>query len=392
MASLSQEEKSSQEEMLSQESDNKSLNVVGHHEGKNHKASTSEDKKKTERLYFMMDNFLAQFIEKLNVEYKKYGPSHPYLPSNLFHTNGIKRFQRNRSVVSIKYTEKTYKNFIHIYSSKDNELFHLSLFYDSIEFRGLHLTSANNSSIKLYLSDADVLDYADKYKDDEDEAVKKLIKRYLETIKNYFEEEKYRRNDEPLIGDHKSFVNDVLGEEGSVPEVERNRIKNEIVVSVTKLIELIDKLKFTFSAYLPGAHSPGAHLPGAHSSGGSTKKVMYLVKIDKLKQKNKLLKKDKIKNKNKIEKNNKLIDELKAKSKKEKEKAKAKAKKEKAKAKAKAKKEKEKAKAKAKKEKAKAKAKKEKAKAKAKKEKVKAKAKTKKVTCKKSTCSKKNKK
>ena len=124
--------------------------------------------------------------------------------------------------------------------------------------------------------------------------------------------------------------------------------------------------------------------------GGSTKKVMYLVKIDKLKQKNKLLKKDKIKNKNKIEKNNKLIDELKAKAKKEK--AKAKAKKEKAKAKAKAKKEKEKAKAKAKIKKEKAKAKKEKEKAKAKKEKVKAKAKTKKVTCKKSTCSKKNKK
>ena len=102
--------------------------------------------------------------------------------------------------------------------------------------------------------------------------------------------------------------------------------------------------------------------------GGSTKTVMYLVKIDKLKQKNKLLKKDKIKNKNKIEKNNKLINELKAKAKKEKAKAKAKAKKEKAKAKAK-------------KEKQKAKAKKEKAKAKAKK-----------VTCKKSTCSKKNKK
>ena len=58
--------------------------------------------------------------------------------------------------------------------------------------------------------------------------------------------------------------------------------------------------------------------------------------------------------------------------------------------KAKAKKEKAKAKAKAKKEKAKAKAKKEKQKAKAKKEKAKAKAK--KVTCKKSTCSKKNKK
>ena len=109
---------------------------------------------------------------------------------------------------------------------------------------------------------------------------------------------------------------------------------------------------------------------GRYANGGSTKSVMYLVKIDKLKQKNKLLKKDKIKNKNKIEKNNKLIQELKAKAKKEKAKAKAKAKKEKAKTKVKAKKEK----------------------AKAKKEKAKAKAKAKKVTCKKSTCSKKNKK
>jgi len=87
--------------------------------------------------------------------------------------------------------------------------------------------------------------------------------------------------------------------------------------------------------------------------GGSTKSVLYLVKIEKLRELNKKLRKNKTKNKNKIEKNNKQIDELKIKIKKEKAMAKEKLKKEKAMAKEKLKKEKAKAKEKLKKQKAK---------------------------------------
>ena len=56
--------------------------------------------------------------------------------------------------------------------------------------------------------------------------------------------------------------------------------------------------------------------------GGSTKVLLYLTKIEKLRELNKKLRKNKTKNKNKIEKNNKEIDELKIKIKKEKEKIK----------------------------------------------------------------------
>ena len=66
-------------------------------------------------------------------------------------------------------------------------------------------------------------------------------------------------------------------------------------------------------------------------SGGSTKVVLYLIKIEKLRELNKKLRKNKTKYKNKIQKNNKQIDELKIKIKKEKAKAKEKLKKEKAK-------------------------------------------------------------
>lgn len=58
------------------------------------------------------------------------------------------------------------------------------------------------------------------------------------------------------------------------------------------------------------------------SVGGSTKVVIYLVKIEKIRELNKKLRKNKNKNKTKIEKNNKLIDELKIKLKKQKEKEK----------------------------------------------------------------------
>ena len=70
-------------------------------------------------------------------------------------------------------------------------------------------------------------------------------------------------------------------------------------------------------------------LVGKYKAKKNKNTTIYLVKIDKLKETNKILKKNKIKNKNKIEKNNKLILKLKEQNKKEKEKLKAKTKKEK---------------------------------------------------------------
>ena len=90
----------------------------------------------------------------------------------------------------------------------------------------------------------------------------------------------------------------------------------------------------------------------------------YLTKINNIKEKLKLLKKNKVKNKVKITKLSKLIDELKAKLKKQKEKDKAKLKKQKEKEKAKLKKQKEKEKAKLKKQKEKENVKRKKTKAK----------------------------
>jgi hypothetical protein len=90
----------------------------------------------------------------------------------------------------------------------------------------------------------------------------------------------------------------------------------------------------------------------------------YLTKINNIKEKLKLLKKNKVKNKVKITKLSKLIEELKAKLKKQKEKDKAKLKKQKEKEKAKLKKQKEKEKAKLKKQKEKDNVKRKKTKAK----------------------------
>lgn len=58
--------------------------------------------------------------------------------------------------------------------------------------------------------------------------------------------------------------------------------------------------------------------------GGSTKLIIYIFKIEKLRELNKKLRKNKTKNKSKIEINNKLINELKIKIKKEKQKEKQK--------------------------------------------------------------------
>lgn len=169
-----------------------------------------------------------------------------------------------------------------------------------------------------------------------------LLNTILEPLITYFETGK-RVSDEriEISGNIAEFIKSCKNYHW-----DKDRPKEDPLDTGKKIVNLLKKVHEETTKYTTWA-----------TWGGSTKTVMYLVKIDKLKQKNKLLKKDKIKNKNKIEKNNKLINELKAKAKKEKAKAKAKAKKEKAKAK-----------------------------------KEKAKAKAKKVTCKKSTCSKKNKK
>ena len=88
--------------------------------------------------------------------------------------------------------------------------------------------------------------------------------------------------------------------------------------------------------------APYSSVKPISSRGGSTKIVVYLVKIEKIKELNKKLRKNKSKNRNKIEKNNKEIDTLKIKIKKEKTKEKTKLKKEKELKKEKIKKQKEK--------------------------------------------------
>ena len=225
-----------------------------------------------------------------------------------------------------------------------NEFFHLSLFIGN-RYGGLHVTCPGTKT-RLYVTHEDFLSNCHMFN-----VSKTILTKLFNTLKRYFETENHKSGN-PIKGPLKNFVDCVFDRFRYITT--REEAKNQIVERLNTLISNIKGFESFLQNYCSKL-----------KNGGSTKTVMYLVKIDKLKQKNKLLKKDKIKNKNKIEKNNKLINELKAKAKKEKAKAKAKAKKEKAKAKAKAKKEKAKAKAKAK---------------------------AKKVTCKKSTCSKKNKK
>ena len=105
------------------------------------------------------------------------------------------------------------------------------------------------------------------------------------------------------------------------------------------------------------AERAAARKVAPYTKGGSTKIILYLVKIEKIRELNKKLRKNKTKNKNKIEKNNKLIDELKSKIKKQKEKEKLKKQKEKKLEKQKLKKQKEKEKLKKQKEKEKKKGK-----------------------------------
>jgi len=258
--------------------------------------------------YKLLDIYLAEFSHHLN--HKQYN-----------FDNGNQRFETNQHKID--------RNIIKLMSSNGNEYFHFSLFIKEGRYGGLHITCPS-TSIRLYLEHTNIL-----AKSCEGALFcNKLLRQLFDTLHRYFSTEKHL-NQKDLKQDIKVVIDCILDR---FPN--RNEANKEIVES----LRLLREAAYNYKSF---------------SSGGSTKTVMYLVKIDKLKQKNKLLKKDKIKNKNKIEKNNKLINELKAKAKKEK-------------AKATAKKEKEKQKAKAKKEKAKAKAKK--------------------VTCKKSTCSKKNKK
>tara|TARA_Y100000389_G_scaffold52514_1_gene48324 strand:+ start:881 stop:1846 length:966 start_codon:yes stop_codon:yes gene_type:complete len=277
--------------------------------------------------YTHLDSFLAEFSNGLKEEYE--------LTNN-------KRFETN------EYSQG--RNIIKLMSSGGREYFHFSLFIKEDEktgirrYGGLHITCPSTTK-RLYLEHDNILEKSSEGA----KFCNELLKQLFKTLKTYFETEKHSNGDDLEKG-IKHVIYCILDQ---FPN--RDVAKRQICESLDILIRKSD-FKPLYDSFPILKHS---------KYGGSTKSVMYLVKIDKLKQKNKLLKKDKIKNKNKIEKNNKLIQELKAKAKKEKAKAKAKAK--------------------AKKEKAKAK--KEKAKVK-----VKAKAKAKKVTCKKSTCSKKNKK
>ena len=339
-------------------------------------SGSSINEEAVRQLYNTFELFISEFItseQSPRVEQTRIGRG-----VNLIFKTTVIEGEKNKNIIEIRS------------SSNNHEYFHLTLLHDDT-VTGLHFT-INNCGYKIYISKSDFLKHA-KYGDSFNN---KVLFKLFNTLLRYFENETH------LAGGYlpqfiSKFINKVY-EQANKGGISQGEAKKDI----TKALEYLKEKAKNFQSHTEDMsdhnfnswRGPAVNINidnGQH--GGSTKTVMYLVKIDKLKQKNKLLKKDKIKNKNKIEKNNKLIDQLKAKIKKEKAKAKAKAKKEKAKAKAK--KEKAKAKAKAKKEKAKAKAKKEKAKAKAKKEKAKTKAKkakTKKVTCKKSTCSKKNKK
>ena len=290
--------------------------------------------------YTYLDNFLAEFSNILKEE--------------KYQLNNTKRFETN------EYSKD--RNIIKLMSSGGIEYFHFSLFIKKDDktgirrYGGLHITCPGTTK-RLYLEHDNILEKSSEGAN----FCYELLKQLFKTLKTYFETEKHSNGDN-LNADIQIVIDCILDK---FPH--RDVAKREICESLNILIR-----ESNFKPLFDSFRSRERDLDerGRYANGGSTKSVMYLVKIDKLKQKNKLLKKDKIKNKNKIEKNNKLIQELKAKAKKEKAKAKAKAKKEKAKTKVKAKKEK----------------------AKAKKEKAKAKAKAKKVTCKKSTCSKKNKK
>tara|TARA_B110001450_G_scaffold119431_1_gene112589 strand:+ start:117 stop:1091 length:975 start_codon:yes stop_codon:yes gene_type:complete len=211
------------------------------------------------------------------------------------------------------------------------QIMHISLFPDGVG--GVHTTipesrSAAGSSppIRLYLTNEHILTclgHGKKYY---------TLLNYLKTWAHYFNKEQpITRPTEPL--DHKiqDFINKCLARRlyPHVPEAyepTREEKKKQLVNLLEALHNSVQELCEIDTD------------SNKRRRGGSTKVVLYLIKIEKLRELNKKLRKNKTKYKNKIQKNNKQIDELKIKIKKEK--IKEKLKKEKAKAKEKLKKQK----------------------------------------------------
>ena len=261
--------------------------------------------------YVDLDKVLAEFAE-----------------TNLVNLPGVRTVvdKLGRIIIKLYHNDATYST----------EFFHFSLFTKNNRYGGLHITCPHNGA-KLYLPNDEVLvscGYGSKY----------LFSNLFDTLIRYFDEQ-HHSSGVPLSGNIRNFVT------GSYRG--NNEYRREI-------IDLLEQIKIKFENFEPllnycdaKSKSDRKHHPYRHGHGGSTKLVIYLVKIEKIRELNKKLRKNKTKYKNKIQKNNKQIDELKIKIKKEKAMAKEKLKKEKAMAKEKLKKEKAKAKEKLKKQKAK---------------------------------------
>tara|TARA_B000000477_G_scaffold325_1_gene314 strand:- start:15589 stop:16488 length:900 start_codon:yes stop_codon:yes gene_type:complete len=198
------------------------------------------------------------------------------------------------------------------------EYFHFSLFTQNNRYGGLHLTCPDNSlkGKKVYIANKEVLICCGK------EDSKYIIINLIDTLTYYFSK-RTRQSGLPLPPYVNEFISCCLDKSSNAEE---------------DIINLLSQLKNKFKNYKPydcsknyNCHPPPRFHP--FRRGGSTKLVIYLVKIEKIRELNKKLRKNKTKNKNNIEKNNKRIDELKKKIKKEKAKAKEKLKKEKAKTK-----------------------------------------------------------
>jgi hypothetical protein len=228
------------------------------------------------------------------------------------------------------------KNQIHP-SGVKREIMHISLFPDDVG--GIHTTIPDKPVAgsppflqRLYLTNEHILTClgnGKKYY---------TLSNYLKTLAHYFDKEEpiTRPKEEPLPPKIQYFINNCLNRRlyPHFPEPDeptRDDKKKQLVNLLTALHGSVTELCRIDNDLNKNKR---------RKRGGSTKVVLYLIKIEKLRELNKKLRKNKTKNKNKIEKNNKQIDELKIKIKKEKAKAKEKLKKEKAKAKEKLKKEK----------------------------------------------------
>ena len=219
------------------------------------------------------------------------------------------------------------------------QIMHISFFPN--REGGLHTTIPSSGragrpefveEMRLYLSNEHILTclgHGKKYY---------TLLNYLKTWAHYFDKEKpITRPTELLDHDIQAFINRCLARRLYPERDEAYEPTRE-----HKKTQLADLLKALHGSVQELCHIDTYSNPDLNKRrrgvGGSTKVVLYLIKIEKLRELNKKLRKNKTKNKNKIQKNNKQIDELKIKIKKEKANVKEKLKKEKAKAKEKLKK------------------------------------------------------